>query len=292
MPKLKSENIEIKDIKEYLTTSDDFQFELDIFRVCQNYGWDSVHGGVYQDPVTNKDRQFDIRAQMLKRNCLVKIAVECKNLTKNHPLLISRIPRLRNESVHQIIETKDLSLEPFANITPPIGNEKNVRVFEFTEGRSIFPVGMMLGKSTAQIGRLVSGELTSGDSEVYDKWTQAIASSYDLVRESTHAYLQTKKSPTFIYVQPILVIALDTLWVVDYNEDGSMAEDPKKVDECSLYLNKFVYPIAGNSAHTTISHLLIFTRQGFEIYLRKFTSQEHYWHKLFPGLLNARTGSF
>jgi hypothetical protein len=87
VPKLNTKPIEAADLSEYLKSDDDFQFELEIFRSCLKGGASSVeHGGTYQNPVTKKDRQFDIRMAVQKEQCLLKLAIECKNLKTNFPL--------------------------------------------------------------------------------------------------------------------------------------------------------------------------------------------------------------
>src|SRR5437660_6758910 len=100
---LKDEAIRSSDISEYLQSEDDFAFELEVLRSCQVGGFEVRHGGAYQDPVTRKDRQFDIRLMGHKDRSVIKLAIECKNLKPNFPLLVSRIPRLPEESVHDIV---------------------------------------------------------------------------------------------------------------------------------------------------------------------------------------------
>ena len=85
MAKLLPDPITANDMSEYLKTSD-FQLELDVFHSLARYIQPS-HGGTYTDPVTKKDRQYDIRAEFVHRNCYLKLAIECKNLKPNFPLL-------------------------------------------------------------------------------------------------------------------------------------------------------------------------------------------------------------
>ena len=105
MPKLDNAPITKEDLLSYLTTADDFQFEIDVFRSCLEKDRFAEHGGTYQDPLTGKDRQFDIRMKITKGPCILRLAVECKNLKPNYPLLVSRVPRRREESYHQAVRT-------------------------------------------------------------------------------------------------------------------------------------------------------------------------------------------
>ena len=274
MPKFRPEPIKQADITEYLENSDDLQFEINIFRLCKRHGFNAVHGGTYQDPITERDRQFDIRAYKTHESCVIHLAVECKNLRPNYPLMVSRVPRLREESYHEILISKR-TLHDARD--PRITNRR------YKHPRTIFMQGNLVGKATTQIGRAFgNGDIISGDSEVYEKWSQAIASSFDLVQSSScddppRLANDVKAS----IVQPMLVVANDTLWVVDYDAEGKTIEDPKKVNDCELYLDK---ALSGKLAHPTyhFSHLLVFTETGFELYLQKLTEREEVWLSLFP----------
>jgi hypothetical protein len=102
MAKLVSDPITADDLSKYLETSD-FQLELDVFNSLASRGMQPSHAGTYTDPVTAKDRQYDIRAEINHGICSLKLAVECKNLKENLPLLISQVPRMIDESYHEVI---------------------------------------------------------------------------------------------------------------------------------------------------------------------------------------------
>ena len=50
-----------KDIEEYVNSQDDFGLELRVFRACKDRSFEVLHGGTYEDPVTKKTRQYDLR---------------------------------------------------------------------------------------------------------------------------------------------------------------------------------------------------------------------------------------
>src|SRR5437867_2805954 len=101
---LVAQPIEVADLSEYLKTDDDFAFELEILRSClKGGGFNVEHGGAYRDPVTGKDRQFDIRLSISKERCVVRLAIECKNLKSNFPLMVSRVPRRAQENFHDVM---------------------------------------------------------------------------------------------------------------------------------------------------------------------------------------------
>lgn len=60
--KLKSDSIKEEDIKEYMNNYSDFSFELKVLSRLNSLGFSCQHGGVYKDPITEKIREFDIRA--------------------------------------------------------------------------------------------------------------------------------------------------------------------------------------------------------------------------------------
>src|ERR1039458_2812506 len=91
------------DIDAYLTSQNDFDLELFVYRQFNEHGWDARHGGAYTDRITGKARQFDIRATKCRgvavgRALVLRFAVECKALTKECPLLVSCVPRTDRKS--------------------------------------------------------------------------------------------------------------------------------------------------------------------------------------------------
>jgi hypothetical protein len=98
MAKLKNDKILAKDLSEYLNSYSDFSFELAVLKMLRASDIDCEHGGHYEDPVTNKSREFDIRAIKTIQQYRVRMAIECKNIRENFPILISCIPRHEQES--------------------------------------------------------------------------------------------------------------------------------------------------------------------------------------------------
>lgn len=100
MAKLKNNQISLTDLLEYLNSYSDFSFELAVLKMLRENEVECEHGGHYQDPVTNKSREFDIRAIKTIEHFRVRMAIECKNIRENFPILISCIPRHTQESYH------------------------------------------------------------------------------------------------------------------------------------------------------------------------------------------------
>jgi hypothetical protein len=270
---LKDEVIGISDISEYLKSDDDFAFELQILRSCQVGGFDVQHGGAYQDPVTRKDRQFDIRLTAAKERLIVKLAVECKNLKPHFPLVVSRIPRLAEESFHDILISRQ---SPLADSGLMGNNVQKITVFG---PGVVFQRNEFVGKSTAQIGRAKSGEIIAGDVEVYEKWSQALGSAFDLLSASARdcEFVNADAAATVVF--PVLVIPDGTLWTVDYSSDGEQLGDPRQLDHCEVFLGK---KFDATDFEYTASHLLIFTKTKFDGYLNRLAVNDRYWQLLFP----------
>lgn len=253
----REEPITASDISEYLTTTDDFQLEVDVFRMCLAKRLDAEHAGSYHDPVTGKRRQFDVRAKYTEGSRIFKMAIECKNLKSNGPLVVSCLPRTSREACHEIYVSSSLG---------NLGAQTR---------RDIFSSEQPVGKSTAQIRRRSDKSFDDRDSETFVIWDQTIASCYDLLSESMTDYMKVKRTSAMIVIQPILVVADETLWVVDYDNKGKLLGNPKLVPECTYYLDTLVSTTYGRNKIAmsyNISHLLIFTKTGFSSFLNSLTN--------------------
>jgi hypothetical protein len=138
MPKLKPDSITQADLEEFLADFDNFQFEMEVLKMCSAANLSFEHGWTYVDPVLGIDRQFDIRIRRMIGKCEVKLAVECKNLKQNFPLLVSRVSRLKTESYHSLLSTSRRGSQQILKV------ERSAR----------YPLGRGVGKSTNQVGRL------------------------------------------------------------------------------------------------------------------------------------------
>jgi hypothetical protein len=103
MPKLKTQAITDKDLITFVEEEADFGFEMRVLHRLRELGYDYAPSGTYRDPVTDKMRQFDIRASIITKHTLLSLAVECKNIRTHNPLLISAVPRTTGEAFHDRI---------------------------------------------------------------------------------------------------------------------------------------------------------------------------------------------
>ena len=257
--KYRSVDITKDDLKEFLAGKSDFAFELRVLRTLVELSWSCLHSGTYSDPVSGVSRQFDIRATAKSGRFFIQLAVECKSLQPAFPLLVCQVPRHSTESFHEILWSfRPRRSEGF--ITNPFP-EHSVAV-RLEGQKSLYWPGQYVGKSTNQVGRTEKGDLSTDDRELYEKWSQAIASSYDLIQVAGDAGLQN--GDQFFLIVPIVVIPDGTLWAANYSENGDLDDEPFPTDRCSMFINKTTATAAPDHTTYTQSHLEIVTLAGLK----------------------------
>jgi hypothetical protein len=245
MAKLKTSPIAAKDLADFVTTNSDFGFEMQVLTRLRAEGFSCLHSGTYRDPVTDKIRQFDIRASLDCGDSTVALAVECKNLRPNSPLLLSAVPRTHAEAFHDLFICRLNAIYNQFLVEPVIGNA------------SAYKPGDMVGKKTDQVGRDTSGELVSNDEATFDKLNQAVNSCQDLLRT-----LSVKVSPPFQRaIVPVLVVPTGLLWQVDYNSDGAITMPPHEVKRAAFFLDHAwsATSIHGGNISYRLSHIEVVT---------------------------------
>jgi hypothetical protein len=269
MAKISKTEITQADLDDFIATEGDFDFEMQIANVFNAYCDESLHGGSYDDPVTNKARQFDIRSRVSMGDFHVRIAAECKNLQKNFPLLISRLPRQPAEAYHEILYTHQQ-----ARGGPTIGGVSISTGFDFFNFKNIridadnkaYPISDFVGKSTTQVGKNGT-DFVSNDSEIFEKWAQALSSTYGLLEIAKKDFEYSDKKIGLTIFFPILVIPDDTLWCVDYKPNGAKIGPPQTVDHASIFIDKKIGGKLG--PWLSISHIDVFTKKGIETHLNQ-----------------------
>jgi hypothetical protein len=248
--------ITAESISTFLETRDDFDLELFAFRTLNDgSGWLAHHGGTYSDPVTAKIRQYDVRAVAQPNlQCVVSLAVECKSLSPEFPLVVSRVPRQEIDSYHDVLRCW----------RPADAARKSVAVESSTPGDlRMYGTSEMVGKSLTQIrwDKAGGGRWVTSDADTHDKWSQAMASAADFI--DTGARTTAKDgSETYTFVLPVLLVSDSTLWTVDYDESGRRSE-PQRAEHATVFMGR-EYPLPGEQDLVyRISHLHICTRSGF-----------------------------
>src|SRR5579863_7440609 len=131
------------DIEQYLNTRDDFDLELFVHRSLVERGLIADHGGTYVDPYTGKPRQFDVWARKeFDRQCDLLMAIECKSLTTEAPLIISRSPRPGTHVQFDVLKTWLRAEVGKVGVTVERSDLRYVQ---------LYGAGQMVGKQTRQL---------------------------------------------------------------------------------------------------------------------------------------------
>lgn len=251
-------------------------------RILQSYRRESQlqHGGGYRDPQTHKTREFDFRWVFRRYETALSFAIECKNVSEDSPVIISGSNRAKREATHDLVESRAAGLFQAATgqaylDVPAAGVIRNVPVDE-----SIYPSEAFVGRNILQLkpGKKVGSYTTARDSDLYEKWYQALSSAFDLVTVAMR-YANYDQKHVFTLILPIVVLPSNTLWRAHYSETGELMSDPEKVDECELFVGRPIAPpieIGDFEEPYTFSHLHFFTTDGFIQFLLKAT-QDHDW---------------
>lgn len=274
MARYKDDPMTAATLRRYLESQDDFGLELAIYSKALSLGLRATHGGTYEDGATGRMRQYDVRAFAVDNDCRIDLAIECKSLKTSYPLVISHIPRAQKESFHQVVWAHPRTASFIVREVGPAAKTINL---ELPEG--FYPVGGMVGKSTSQIGLTEKGEFTTGDSEAYEKWAQALGSAAELI-QAARRYGNDFGIVFKTAVIPVLVVADGTLWTAAYTQQGRLIGDPMPADHTTLYVGREYQERFG--VNYVISHLHVCTKSGMERFLERIAGDKSLWSMLFP----------
>ena len=270
------------DIRAVVTKEDDFGHELRVGHAIQNCPAIQLqHGGTYTDSVTQKPRQFDFRCWVRKERACLSLAVECKNLNPSVPLVVCGVGRRNDESFHDLIESR----QGIFKRGPAIMNGLSSITRRAKQNNAFYPSGGFVGKSLIRIQSDKNPMVKTQDSDVYDKWAQALSSSVELAVSACDFAKQNSVERFFTAVLPVVVVPDDLLWKVIYDNNGSISNDPEHINECELYVAREI-EVGGEKGTPwyhcfTFSHVHFFTLTGFSSFLSKMSVNEHAWANLF-----------
>jgi len=233
-----------KDLEEHIAGSDDFLFEMEVLKSLHtNFGFGQPlieHGGTYTDPATRKPRQFDLRLTAFAGQGLrLAFAIECKNVRSNFPLLVYEVLRGVSESTCTVIvrDTRLAKSYPLSIAT--------------------YRKSPWVGRNCVQVGRAKKdGRVCASQDGVYDKWAQAISSSYGMMEWSARKLRADEEFVRHTIVFPVVVIPSQMLWAQRFASDGRPQGQPKP----SNYVDYFVgreFTLNEQSIRATVSHLRI-----------------------------------
>jgi len=237
----------LSELKDFLSNESDFAFEMRVLHKLRTLEFECEHGGTYEDPITQKRRQFDIRAKLVREIYDLRLAVECKNLRESSPLLVHAVKRRVDEAFHHLV------------VHP---TREQWRIVPVESYESTYEPGQFVGKSTDQVARKDDGEFKRSDAEAFDKMMQAVNSAGDAVESAVRV---GRALDTIISIIPMLVLPDGMLWQVDYADDGKQIGEPKQVDYCPFFINhpwQVVREASPPYAPYRLSHLEIVTFSG------------------------------
>lgn len=220
------EELKKEDIKRYAAENTDFGFEMQVLRIFKAFHCEVEHSGTYTDPITKKNREFDLRVKIKRKNNphVSWLAVECKNLSPSFPLVVQAVQRSAEEAFHDIIDYK------------PNGHQPQV-VRSMPNGRYLCDESDWVGKSFDQIKiDKRKDEIISNEGKTFDKMSQALNSAQGLI-ERCRPHIPYNKNAKY-FVLPVLVVPDNCIWRVRYGENGEPIGDPDQVKSIQYFVNQ------------------------------------------------------
>ena len=256
-------------LKDQFEQRSGFALEMRTLRALRGAGFDCQHGLLYADPVTDLDRQFDLRAVADRRRCCIRLAVECKGVREGNPLVFGRLPRSHEESQHQVLVSSADDLEPGQQTKAPIF-EKHAIAKTLFGNESLYLPDEPVAKSYLQY---LPKDKTEPD-EIYKRWMQAVASSSDLLFTAHDEYTRMEVDECATFILPMVVVPEGSIWVIDYASSGEPLGDPKQEDRVEFAIFKSVSGPKLYGSDLRLSHLEFVTEQGLLSRIRFLLSPE------------------
>jgi hypothetical protein len=196
----------------------------------------------------------------------IYLAVECKNLNADLPLVVCGRPRTVEESYHAFLQLET----PKPNVLPVWLRKKD-------GFNSIYQPDQFVGKSLLRLKKKQNEICAEGDSEIYDRWAQALASSHDL---ADRAFDENLPQKSCAFVMPLVVVPDNSLWIVSYKDDGTPDADPIKVDKCEFYVEQKLN--LSSMPQLVLTHIHFVTLKGLSQMLADFVApRTRTWKRIF-----------
>jgi hypothetical protein len=288
------------DIRAAIENDDDFGHEMrvgDILRNLQPLSSSHYcpvacgppeHGATYTDPITRKPRQFDFRYRLWRsvsptnHSCqCVLLAVECKNLHPSSPLVVSGRERTTEEAYHTFVEStcdeRGNAYDSIAKMT--VGGSRIYSTDQF--------VGKKLSRLKPSKDPKAKQKLdvdTNQQSDVYDRWSQAVASAQDLAANA-RSYAKEHSAQRYrSFIMPVVAVPDESLWKATYDNTGKLVEDPVPVDEFRYFV---ATPFHDNNSNSPpwfiLTNIHFVTITGLKNLLSNFTRPDGaIWNDMFP----------
>lgn len=276
-------------LKIAVQNEDDFGHEMRVRKILESAHWAEVsHGWTYLDPQEQKPRQFDLRLKVHHKaweRC-IQLAVECKNLSPDAPLVISGTSRSVEESFHEYILSENALNSGIGGGRP--GHNSGVR--RSSSPNSVYVSGQFVGKSLMRFkpdpkdpAKLVRGAVQ--ESEIYGRWSQALASANDLCKAAPRYGLGPAPDRATTMTIPCVVVPDGTLWACFYDSDGNLKSDPVPRDEVHFFVNHAIeVNLLLFDDKVALTHIHFLTVTGLKTFIEDLNANvPHIWNRWFTG---------
>ncbi len=234
-----------------------FALEMRAMKALRRLGFECMHGLTYSDPTTKTDRQFDLRVTRVRGNTCMRLAVECKDITPQCPLVFGRIPRDITEAGHQLVVSTEQDLDT-SGIPKGVALERHAMAVDQVADESMYAARDLVAKGYMQVG----GKQKNGPDELYSRLAQAIASASDHVDEAHEDYRRTETASCMTFILPLVVVPDGRLWAIDHDEDGNRVKGPLPVDAIEYAIHKMIPGPLLNGSPYRVTHLEVVTEHG------------------------------
>ena len=232
------------ELRAFISERSDFAFEMLALNQLSGVGFACRHAATFVDPISGKIREFDIRARRAAEGIDIRLAVECKHLTLESPLIAHRTPRGPHESNHSLITYhcgRDVSTWRPSTVSPS----------------RMYPTSEHVGRKLEQPKKKDDGTPVHSDSATFEKWSQALSGVHDELARLVAA----PPSQTITYgVIPVLVVPDGTLFAVDYDMAGAIVSELRPVLKAELFVGH-TWVVSGwrREVSVAFSHIEIVT---------------------------------
>jgi hypothetical protein len=298
-----------------LAKDDDFGFEMRVGRVLRGAKDKNTvvrHGETYLDYRTGVERHFDFQCTIWKRNARLQLAVECKNIYRDSPIVVCGHRRIESESLHDLVfsgvgflqvndrQTANGVVSQVVKVGPvsslyPTNSETNF------VGKSVFrpdpPKAPTLSRDPTKArdsvekekerlaGLPARGFTLNRDDKGYDQWNQAVGSAAAMALKSLD-HNSPFYAGVFTLSLPIVVVPDGTLWEVEFNADGVIETAPRQVTQTTLFRDHRIPRADKKGTYfyrvVRLSHVHFFTESGLTNWLSDVWGNTKFWDEAFP----------
>lgn len=281
-----------QNIRDAVAGHDDFGHEMRLREIIQSVpDAESTHGGTYLDLVTGKPRQYDFRCILRRDDRALQFAVEGKNLFTYSPVVVCGTMRSTEDAFHEIIESRFglfTEVNPITKSVDSITDGWDCLTRRVTDSM-VYPYGAFTGKSVMRLKPAKDGAgkkadyTTAPDTDVYERWNQALSSSYDLCKSATEYAHGFSRRHYFTATVPVVVVPDDSLWTLNYDKAGVVCSEPSRTDHCPFFVDRRLKVTGwGADQGFSLSHIHFCTLSGFKSWVVSIQASEDLWIQWFP----------